>query len=368
MDAELLGALRTRGLEVYALSPYRDPEVGRAGGSVGVGRLPRAVLAVPGYARVLVTALRLSRQPGTRILSQYHVFHPATAVAFLVARLRGVPLIARAHNLFPGSYRSRAEAIVNGVLFRVYRRILRHRHTWVLVSGPEWRDAAVDGIGVPSDHVRILPDNVTPTPEPRHEVTERLRDSLGVRGDAVVLKFGSHTRGGIGTFVEAMRLLPRGRVRGVVLADPGWGDAYREEALRRDAGSRILVLGPKSHDEVRAFLAIADACVGLLSPHPMAQGSIPRSTLEAMAAGVPVVMCRGVVSSVLTADGANCVLVPPEDPRALAEALERILADATLHKTLSGGARRTVAERFHSDAIAERLEKVLAEIPGDARD
>jgi glycosyltransferase involved in cell wall biosynthesis len=367
-DAELVAALRARGHEVHVVSPYRNPEVGRVGGSVAAGRLPRAILALPGYARVARTAWRLSGEPGSRLFAQYHVFQPATAVAFVVARLRGVPLVARAHNLFPGSYRSRAEALANRALFFGYRRILRHRRTWVLVSGPEWQADAEERLGLSPDRIRILPDNVTPAHDPGDEVQERLRDSLGLRGIAVVLKFGSHTKEGVRTFVDAMRLLPLGRARGVVLADPEWGEAYRAEATRRGASDRVLVLGTRPHDQVRAFLGIADVCVGILSPNAMARGSIPRSTLEAMSAGVPVVLCRDVVSSILAQDGTNCLLVPPDDSRALADAIGRLLRDPELAEALGLGARHTIASRFHSDRIAEQLETFLAGLPVDARD
>ena len=366
-DAELAASLRARGHDVQVVSPYRSPEVGRVGGSVAAGRLPRAVLGVPGYVRVAWAAWRLSREPGTRILAQYHVFQPATVVAFVVARLRGIPLVVRAANLVPGSYRSRGEALANRALFFGYRRILRHRQTWVLVAGPEWRQHSVDTLGLRPDRVRVLPDNVTPVPGPPEAVNERMSDSLGLRGRAVVLKFGSHTRDGVLTFVEAMRLLPQERAMGVVLADKEWGDAYRTEAERRGASDRVLVLGPKTHEEVRAFLSISDACVGILGPHAMARGSVPRSALEAMAAGVPLVLCRDVVSSILTEDGKNCLLIPPDDPRALADALLRVLDDRALATALGVGATHTIATRFHSDRIAEQLEAFLGELPLDTR-
>lgn len=366
-DAELAASLRARGHDVRVVSPYRNPEVGRPGRSVAVGRLPRAVLGVPGYMRAAWAAWRLSSEPGTRLLAQYHVFQPATLVAFLVARMRGIPLVVRAANLVPGSYRSRIEALANRALFFGYRRILRHRHTWILVSGPEWRQHGVDALGLRPDRVRVLPDNVTPVPGPPQAVKDRILETLGLRGSAVVLKFGSHTTEGVSTFVEAMRLLPPGRAKGVVLADPEWGDAYRAEAARRRASDRVLVLGSKTHEEVRAFLSISDACVGVLSSHVMARGSVPRSALEAMAAGVPLVLCRDVVSLILTEDGKNCLLVPPDDPRALADSLERVLDDRVFARGLAMGARQTIATRFHSDLIAEQLEAFLAHLPTHTR-
>lgn len=347
------------------LSPFRDPEAGRVGGSVAAGRLPRLLLAVSGYLRMLRAALDHTREPDVRLLAQFHVYQPATAVAFLAARLSGRPVVAAADHIIPGSYRSPAEGVMNRLLFRAYARILRHPATWTLVSSPEWRETAL-ALGLPGARVRVLPDNVTPRPAPEPEAVRRVRSAHGLEGHRVVLKFGSFTQGGTATFVEAIRRLDRPDVKGVVLADPAWAAAYRREAARRGVEDRLLVLSTQPRETVDAFLALADACVGLLSDHPMARGSLPRNTLEAMAAGKPAVLVRGVVSSTLAEDERTCLLVPPEDPEALTRAIRRLLDDPLLAAALGQASRRVVRDRFQSDVVAAELEAFLETLP-DAR-
>ena len=77
--------------------------------------------------------------------------------------------------------------------------------------------------------------------------------------------------------------------------------------------------------------------------------------VEAMAAGVPVVASdipgyRGVVT-----DGGNGLLVPPEDPVALAEALRRLLQDPELASRLREGGR-AAAGRFDWSAVTDQVE------------
>jgi glycosyltransferase involved in cell wall biosynthesis len=78
--------------------------------------------------------------------------------------------------------------------------------------------------------------------------------------------------------------------------------------------------------------------------------------LEAMAAELPVVACRIAAVPEVVQDGITGVLVPPRDPGALAEALERLIEEPARAKRLGQEGRRRalalsprhVAERFLS--------------------
>ena len=367
MDADLFAEMRAQGHDVVVLSPFRIPDVGRIGGSVSAGRLPRFLLSAPGYARMLAAGVRQARVSGTRVASQYHAFHPATLVAFLVARLQGSPLVARAHDPLPGSYRSALEAWANRILFRLYRRILGHPETWVTVPSPELRELAATRLGLPREHIVVVPNNVTPDGPPADYPIERLLGAYGLRGQRIVLQFGSFTSEGTGTFVEALRLLGRADVRGVVLADANRGATYRREAERRGIGDRVLVLGLRPRQEVSAFVALADVCVGILSADPTARGSLPRNTLESMASGRPVVLCEGVVSTTLAEPGVGVLLVPPKDPAALARALARILDDPELAARLGQRAQETIRDRFHSTVVARSFASLIDGVCGPPR-
>jgi glycosyltransferase involved in cell wall biosynthesis len=65
-----------------------------------------------------------------------------------------------------------------------------------------------------------------------------------------------------------------------------------------------------------------------------------------MAMGLPVVSCSSGAIPEIVDDERNGLLVPPNDERALAEAIERLRADAVLRRRLGQAARDTIAERF----------------------
>jgi glycosyltransferase involved in cell wall biosynthesis len=91
------------------------------------------------------------------------------------------------------------------------------------------------------------------------------------------------------------------------------------------------------------------------------------SLLEAMAAGLPVVASRvGGIPEVVQ-DGATGVLVPPQDPGALAAAAIRLLRDPGEAQRLGAAAARRTRERHSLRAVAARVDALYREILGRKR-
>jgi len=105
--------------------------------------------------------------------------------------------------------------------------------------------------------------------------------------------------------------------------------------------------------DISALLASAHiAC----QPSSYREG-LPKSALEAMAAGKPLVAtdipgCREAV-----VDGVTGILVPARDAMALAQALAKLIDDPALRVKMGAAGRARVEENF-SDAII--CEKTLA--------
>ena len=93
----------------------------------------------------------------------------------------------------------------------------------------------------------------------------------------------------------------------------------------------------------------------------------PTVVLEAMASGCPVVSTSvGGISDMIT-DGESGLLVPPQNDRELAEAIDRVLSDGDLRARITAGARDKV-RAFTASAVAEQLESVYARVAPHTRD
>ncbi len=82
---------------------------------------------------------------------------------------------------------------------------------------------------------------------------------------------------------------------------------------------------------------------------------IPNALVEAMSTGVPVVTTPVSGIPELVEDGTSALVVPQEDPEALAGALRRLHDDPELAQRLGVAGQGVVLERFDGDRLAEEL-------------
>lgn len=209
--------------------------------------------------------------------------------------------------------------------------------------------------------------DVPPAPD-RRAARAALFARLGVEdgGEPVFVSLSSYTPfKGLHHLVAAHP--PGARL---VLAGGGGDEAYEAYLRRRVTSDRVHLLG--FVPDPLAVLAGADALVlpsvdretltlddGRVLDVRGTEG-LPRSILEAMALGVPVVATRvqGVVEQV--EDGVTGIVVPPGDVAAFRAAMERVAADAAWRERAGARARAIVERKFTVDAAARGLADVLA--------
>lgn len=102
---------------------------------------------------------------------------------------------------------------------------------------------------------------------------------------------------------------------------------------------------------------------------PSIQEGLGLSAMEAMVAGVPVIGSNvgGVYS--LIKDDQTGILVPPQDPLALAAAIIRLLDDKGLGLNMANAARELIKEKFSLEDMAKKVERLYKEaIEENAKD
>jgi glycosyltransferase involved in cell wall biosynthesis len=86
---------------------------------------------------------------------------------------------------------------------------------------------------------------------------------------------------------------------------------------------------------------------------------IPDAAFQALATGTPLVTADTPAARELLVDGETAVLVPPDDPHALADTLRRLAADRALLTRLSANGRRVYAERASEAVLGAQWRALL---------
>lgn len=140
-------------------------------------------------------------------------------------------------------------------------------------------------------------------------------------------------------------------------------DAHLARQLRGDWSTRVSFVGMVANSDVHQFYDRADVFV-----FPSLYEAFGMPPVEAMAAAVPVVASRigGLPETVQ--HGVNGLLVPPEDPRALADAVCELLEDGAKRERMGRAGRDWVRNRFSWDQITMDLQRAYGweRSPADA--
>lgn len=179
------------------------------------------------------------------------------------------------------------------------------------------------------DLARVTREAETAAPLPVHS-----RPQVGYAG---TLRPGR----GLEVFANAARLLvAQGRSADFIVAGKG-------EAPPSLSGSPVRVLGPV--ERLSSVLARLDVCC-----FPLTAAGMPTAFLEAAALGKPIVTTAVPGVGEMLADGEEVVLVPPDDPGALAEAIGSLLDDPDRARAMGSAARHKVLDHYSSTASVDR--------------
>lgn len=216
----------------------------------------------------------------------------------------------------------------------------------VVVKYAAEADVAADRLGAP---VHVIPNGVVPGP-PRPPRPGG--DGRFVVGTATRLHPHKRVEDLVDAFALARPRLPAGSVLRVAGGADAGCDDYAADLRARSAGLPIEWLG----DVRRVADFHADLDVFAMVSEP---AGCPNASLEAMAAGLPVVATNVGGAGEQVADAVTGRLVPPRDVGAMADALAELGRCADRRHQMGEAARRRVEERFSLDRMVRAYRDVL---------
>ena len=189
-----------------------------------------------------------------------------------------------------------------------------------------------------------------------------LRADLGIPdGHKVVGQLASLIpRKGFDTFVEAAGLVAASHPDVTFLIMGRGEDPDYEEGLHR----RVEELGLAERTRFVGFKPSYARYIDLLDVSVLASRAegLPRILVESQMLGKPVIgtAIDGIVEAITP--GENGLLVPPDDPSALAWAMGNLVSDEALAQRLGTNARHSARHRFTIPRAAEELEGLYVRV------
>lgn len=198
---------------------------------------------------------------------------------------------------------------------------------------------------------------------------KRIREELGISNGkplvGIVCRLDPWK--GLDVFLAAARIIRKKRpdakfliCGGEIDGHEGYETTLRNQAVALGMDTDVVLFSGwryrhRDIPEVYAAIDVSVQCPIFPEPYGLAN-------IEAMACGVPVVAVGEGGPTELCVDGETAILVPPNDPTAVADAVLSLLEDPARVKTMSAAGRRRVEKLFDRRQCVKRLEKLYGQV------
>jgi glycosyltransferase involved in cell wall biosynthesis len=336
MTAALLNALSDNGWRVV----HADTSDHRSIDNIGRFDLGNVLLALRHAARFMLTLLRARPDIVYLPLSQGVPGFMRDAVFLLAARLSAAHVVVHAHGGQYEKFYRRMPVAMRGLMRFSMARV----HLIIVLAEAQRRQ--FDGWAPQQARVEVIPNGVRdewPTGAPQRQPHE---------GGTVLFLGNLLPQKGFADVLDAvpmvLRTMPGARF--VFAGRPTWDAAtaalVRARLHEPGVGSATTFAGVVGAAERRRLLESADV---LVFPPRWDEGQ-PLVALEAMSAGLPLVVTASGGLAETVRDGVEGLVVPKHDPRSIAAALTRLLQDPALRARMGAAAR----ERFEGEYTLDR--------------
>jgi glycosyltransferase involved in cell wall biosynthesis len=329
------GGMIARGHRVELFAPPESrilaeaPRYGVPARALAIGRKRLAGLAA---------MLRLFRETSFDIVNT----HSSTDswLAALAARGRRAPVILRTRHVAVPPRDDPAT-----------RWLYRHGAARIVTTGEALRRQIIDVLGVDPARIESIPTGVDPAPYAVWSRAEARR-ALGLAPELPLVGIVATIRSWKGHryLVEALPLLARADAQLLIVGD-GPERASVESLVDALALRDRVSFAGQQHD-VAPWLAALD----VFALPSYANEGVPQALLQAMFSRIPCVTTSAGAIAEVAQDGETATVVAMNDPRALAQGIDRALADPARARALAERAYALVSSAHTETTMLDRME------------
>ncbi|MEC9292605.1 MAG: glycosyltransferase family 4 protein [Pseudomonadota bacterium] len=308
-------------------------------------------------------------RPDVIVVSSPSFFVAITA--WILSKRYKVPFVFEVRDIWPGIFLELG-VLKRGFLYNLLEKIelFLYRRAAAIVTVTRGFGQDMINRGIDGSKIFIITNGVSEhdiarasDPELDNKVA-KLKTDLQINPlSKVILYIGNHgVSQALGQVVDAARILMARTDFVFVFVGEG-GDKDR---LKRIATGmpNIQFYPSQPKDKVWEFYHLAYACLVPLKDIKGFDTFIPSKMFEVMASGTPVLGCvRGEAAQIMEDSGAAVVL-PPEEPEKLAQAIMNLVDDASYAERLSAAGPEFVKKKYSHALLAGQYLNILQQVTG----
>ena len=197
------------------------------------------------------------------------------------------------------------------------------------------------------------------------DISSSWRDKLKIGGnDKIILFYGAlEKRKGVTILINAFNKLQtmnhEPRIKLVIIGTGPEKENLKSQVMGYGLQANIIFLDWMFNDELPALLNVSDVFVYPSVPLGGWEEQFGYAMAEASACEVPVVATRTGSIDEVVINGKSGILVDPNNPEQLNEAIYTILSDEVLAKQMGEFGREYIVEKFSHQVVAKKLMSFL---------
>jgi glycogen synthase len=302
------------------------------------------------------TDLSIVRDPIDADVVHAHTWYAAMA-GFMAKALYDVPLVATVHSLEPLRPWKEEQLGRSYRLTAWIERVALEAADRVVAVSDQSRGEILAHFNIPPERVVVIHNGIDPRTW-KYSPARDTRARYGIEDDYILFVGRASRQKGLTHLLEAMKHVDPGVRLVCCTSAADTPEVEREIAAKVKETPRCLWINTLLRED--QYIELYSNCTVFACPSVYEPFGI--INLEAMACERPVVASAvGGIPEVVV-PGETGFLVPPADPRALADALNRVLRDRTLARRLGLAGRRRVEVHFSWTSIAARTRRMYEEL------
>ncbi len=294
--------------------------------------------------------------------------HTLLGGGYLLARLLGIPVVKEVNGIVTDEIKVARQGtrVSLWLLDRIERFTLPKADKIISVTS-RMKDVLQSDYGIAGDKIVVIQNGANTDLFKPIDALEA-RAELNLEPDSSYICYvGSFSRyQGIEYLIESAPFI-LSECPGAKFLIVGEG-TMKEELLslvkKMGLVDKFVFAGKVSYEKVPIFINASDVCVAPKKPLPC--GYSPLKLYEYMACGKPVVATRTDGFEILEEHNAG-LLIDPENPRELADAITKVLQKPELGKQMGKNGRDCVVEKHSWGSIARRVAEVCERAVAEKR-